>query len=219
MYRAKLVKGSSINEQTLRNAMKKGTRDCLEECQSFNLDFFMSATPDDEVIMPERHKSSLRFDETVKVAEISEDDFSDEEDLTHDDFFDPEEEDDSVTVNTSLGKISRKRAERIFLNGGGLKIAAKSRTTRFKNKRSKFDENSFKEYQKTKLCCSEAIVKGQSVRLYRFKDSKAVTGAVSFMSRNYVPMRSVCRVHNPDSTVWVFDNVNKLYVRCVLNNE
>lgn len=35
----KLTKGSSIDEQKLRNAMKDGTRDCLEQCQSLKLDF------------------------------------------------------------------------------------------------------------------------------------------------------------------------------------
>ena len=60
--------------------------------------------------------------------------YSDEEDLSHDYFADVESDKQPDFINTSLGSMSRKRVEQIFLNGGGLKIAVKSRTYRFKEK-------------------------------------------------------------------------------------
>ena len=76
---------------------------------------------------------------------------------------------DTVMLNTSLGFFLQRAAEKIFLNAGGLRIAAKARTTRFKNKRSRFDDNSFQRFCQDQPCCSAAIKKYDRASLSPFK--------------------------------------------------
>ena len=103
------------------------------------------------------------------------------------------------------GAYSRKRAECVSLNGGGLKIGAKSRSSRFKYKLSRFDANSFKEFTAKKICCRDALRKGKHVRLARFK--KPNQGVVAFMSKKSVPFSVCCSTHGiGNANVWLWVN-------------
>ena len=42
-----LYRGSEIDQQAIRKAMKDGTNDCLNYCKKFNLDVFINENPDD----------------------------------------------------------------------------------------------------------------------------------------------------------------------------
>ena len=85
----------------------------------------------------------MKFGETVEVQyfEPEAEDFSDDEDLSHENFVNLESEEEPDFLETSMGSMSRKRAERVFLNGGGLKIRAMPRSSRFKNKLSRLMPN------------------------------------------------------------------------------
>ena len=217
---SKLFRGSEIDQQAIRKAMKDGTKDCLNECKKFNLDVFIDEDPDDPVVQSKSDPRQVTFGETVQVQyfEPEAEDFSDDEDLSHDNFVNLESEEEADFLETSMGSMSRKRAERVFLNGGGLKIGAKSRSSRFKNKLSRFDANSFKEYTAKKICCRDALLKGKHVRLARFKKPNlAVEGVVAFMSKKSVPFSVCCSTHdNGNANVWLWVAAEKIYVRCIL---
>ena len=47
---SKLYRGSEIDQQAIRKAMKDGTNDCLNYCKKFNLDVFINETPFGETV-------------------------------------------------------------------------------------------------------------------------------------------------------------------------
>ena len=81
--------------------MKDGTRDCIDECKSYNINAFM----DNPRVRSAPDRISVSFSKTVQIRHLDEDDdFSDEEDLTFDEYInvDGKEDTDTVMVNTSL---------------------------------------------------------------------------------------------------------------------
>ena len=213
------TKGSNITEQSLRTAMKRGTRDCIEECQYLQFPFFEGESPDAIVSFPESSSPQVKdlFSQVTlrsgsfPVMDLEEDDdFSEEEDLTHEDApIDVEEESGSVKLlGTSLGQLPAKMAERIFLNKGGLRFAAQSRKNLVKSKKYQFDENAYWNFvQGTSKCCAKAIVKGDKVALCRFRKKKTgkVHGTARFLSHYLTPLNMACPVHSlPGVNVWVF---------------
>ena len=112
--------------------------------------------------------------------------------------------------------MDRRRAERLFLNAVGLKRNAKARTTPVKNKRSRFDENAFVNFNSGKICCSSALGKGKTVDLSRFKNpNQRVNGVVAYISQNYMPLKNVCSLQTPSATIWLLVNSEQAYIRCI----
>ncbi len=67
---------------------------------------------------------------------------------------------------------------------------------------------------------THALYKGDTVKLKQFvpinaRQKPKITGTVQFMSRNHVPLRSICKLHcNGSSTVWLWSDGQ--YHRCVM---
>jgi hypothetical protein len=213
-------KGSSLNEQTLKNAMKKGTKECIAECRALNLDFFVDTAFEDAVETPMSNNAikDVMFNEPVNVHE-EDDDYEPEYDGSDADD-DPGNEGEECStsspyINTTMGRMHIKTAERMFLNGGGLHNVAQSRGTRNSTKKYRFDKNSYTNFLVSSECCKDAIKKGKKVRLPTYRDRKKhVKGMARFVSRNLTPTKFACRHHYPDATVWIWSGGS--YVRCTL---
>ena len=110
-------------------------------------------------------------------------------------------EEDSVTVKTSLGNMNISKAERIFLNQGGVRLGVKGRPTRCAgmNKRSMFEDNVYLNYCKPEQCCSSAKWKGGEARLRRCDNSAVkVKGIIAFIAISNYPLRYACKDHSKD---------------------
>ena len=68
----------------------------LNECKKFNLDFFIDKNPDDPDIRSKSDPRQVKFGETVEVQyfEPEAEDFSDDEDLSHENFVNLESEEE-----------------------------------------------------------------------------------------------------------------------------
>ena len=157
----------------------------------------------------------------VEVSNIEEEDFSDWEDLSHDD---PVCEMDSTnTINTPLGNLHPSQADRIYLNSGGIRFNNQSRKGRVatKSRRKLFDETAFSDYLNPVKCCEAALCPGDVAVLSKCVKGKAskrrIEGSVRFMSKKLTPVSVACRLHsNKGVNIWLWEPKTKNYVRCSL---
>ena len=204
-------KGKDVNEQSLRNSMKNGTKACIEDCQALNFPFFSGVTPDK---IPRTNPLVAGYSESHHLDENN----KDEEDL--DNVSDNEEDDPehASLISTPLGYLHLKTAEAIYLNGGKTTFGAKSRQSRFYT--NCFSEHcTMKAYNSNKRCCRKGIINiGDRVNLYTFQDkvksNSKVRGQLRFISKNFDPMGFYCPEHHSlPVNAWVWSN--NQYIRCV----
>ena len=203
------------------DALDQGSRNCMEDIRKAGLPFFTSVLDEVPPLKVKRRKVEISSFVQVDYIEKEDDleDLSEEEDLTYDDQV--EEVDQENTVPTPFGHLPHSQADRIHLNAGGVRLNNISRKGRVasKSRRRLFHETAFSAYLTPEKCCREALTRGDTTRLWKCVQGKAsndaVRGTVRFMSKNLIPVSIACPVHDKEVNIWLFDEGNRKYIRCV----
>lgn len=220
------ILGKDIDIKHLVVCMEQGTKDCIDDCRDFGLDFVKlsnTSKKDERIGSGDDNSSDNNFDDNEECSSGALDEFTfgiTSEELTEN------FADENDTVKTPLGTFNRRRAETFYINGGRSTIGAKSRASRFYY--NIFEKSKLDIFNKEHSCpietcqSSRFLQKGDTITLKIFqrknaKRHKKITGTVQFISKNLNPVKSVCKEHgnspNGGFTVWLLRNGE--YHRCI----
>ena len=208
--RAGLFYGRDILESDIKNTIKNAINDCFIQCHGYGFNCF------NNVSLNEIPRNSSY----VSPHNINEDDCDEIDDI--EDLNNEDEElcnEEATVINTPMGRMHIRTAESIFLNGGKMKIPAKSRKSRFYA--DIFEGNYFVSYKESVKCCPSSFSRGDKVTLSTFKDSKIkVCGIVRYISVQHTPLKYACKKHKYNDklkhlNVWLYIKSSKEYVRCI----
>eukprot|EP00116_Pleurobrachia_bachei_P011986 sb/3472248/ len=150
----------------------RGTSECIEECLRLRFSAFekyMSFYSGEGVSPSE----NIIPQTIVEPEEIPDSDSEIEGEYEGDGLGQSDPAGSSMEITTSLGTMHIARAERLFLNQGGVKNQVKGRASRI-TKRHIFTENTFVSYCQGKSCCGKAIIKGDTAKDPAIRPEKTI---------------------------------------------
>ena len=200
--------GKEITRKQIIEAMKKGTKECIDEFKKYNIPYFSEAEIDKTPrksgfsYLPEDSVESDTEDvETVNTVESCED----EEESTADE---TEDTGDTTKIKTKkFGVIPARSAATLLLNKGRYHLGSVARQKRF-YKKMFLGDASLKTYESPEICkCPNVKKIGDKVCLKTKTTTPVkVTGVLSFVSRQGTPAKHFCGKCHKDDTIiaWLY---------------
>ena len=188
---------------------------CQDRCRAENL--FGDAVVED-VSRADRSSVTAESTDEDEEEEFDDSDAGDDAPEDEDDWEtemlseDEDEAGNPLLCNTKFGRMPIQTAERVRLNGGGVRQTVKGRSARVKDGGSIFQMNDLTRYKDETCSCDLRLKKGATAKLKEFqkmsksgqpKPVRYRTGVVLWFSVGNVAISSACKIHTPNATIWL----------------